>query len=399
LSDYPQWRGPRRDGISPERGLLSAWPTGGPKLLWQRKDIGYGYGSPSVVGNRVLVLGNEGTDNEFVQALDSRSGRTLWKIRVGKVGNPDQQPSYPGARTTPTVDGKLVYALGSDGDLVCLDINSGKTLWTKHLRTDFGGTPGIWAYSESPLVDGDRVIVTPGGAEKTLVALNKKTGAVLWTSAIPEGEKGASYSSAVVATIGGVRQYIQFLPKGVVGLEALSGRVLWRYKNTVDPRFGMNAQTPVVLGDSVYTAAGNSGGLVNLVRTGAGFDAQERWLVRNTPCTLGGTVFFGGNLYGTNYRELVCTSAAGKILWQSECVGAASVCLAEGNLYVHGESGEVALVEASPLGFKEKGRFTPGERPEHLRGRMEKSWAYPVVADKKLWLRDVGTLWCYDIGR
>ncbi len=399
MSDYSQWRGPRRDGVSLERGLLPAWPTGGPKLLWQRKDIGYGYGSPSVVGKRALVLGNEGTDNEFVQALDVTTGKTLWKSKIGKVGNPDQQPSYPGARSTPTIDGRFVYALGSDGDLVCLELSSGRTLWTKNLRRDFGGAPGVWAYAESPLIDGDKVVVTPGGAEKTIVALNKKTGAPLWTSAIPEGEKGASYASAVVSTAGGIRQYVQFLPKGLVSVEATSGRVLWRYKNTVDPRFGMNAQTPVVLGDGVYSAAGNSGGLVNVVRNGATLDAQERWLVRNAPCTLGGTVSLDGNLYGTNFRELVCASAAGKILWQSECVGAASVCIAEGNLYVHGESGAVALVEASPMGFKEKGRFTPGERPEHLRGQMEKSWAYPVVADRKLLLRDVGTLWCYDIGR
>ena len=186
--DWPQWRGPNRNGISSETGLLKQWPAEGPKLLWQLKDIGDGYSTPAVVGNRIYLMSNRGLDNEFVQALSTQDGKVIWTTRVGNVGNPNQNPPYPKARSTPTIDGNSIYALSSDGDLVCLETKSGKIRWQKNLRKDFGGQPGEWAYSESPLVDGDVVVVTPGGAASTIVALNKRTGAVIWKSAVPGGD-------------------------------------------------------------------------------------------------------------------------------------------------------------------------------------------------------------------
>ncbi|MGC4046936.1 MAG: PQQ-binding-like beta-propeller repeat protein [Armatimonas sp.] len=395
MSDYPQWRGPKRDGVAEEKNLLKSWPTSGPKLVWQSKMAGYGYGSPSVVGDRLYVIGNEGAADEFLQAIDARSGRPLWKVRLGAVGNPDQQPNFPGARSTPTVDGKSIYALSSAGDLLCIDAPTGKSRWKKSLRKDFGGVPGAWAYAESPLIDGDKLIVTPGGPDATIVALNKTMGEVIWKCKAADGERSAAYSSAVVTELEGVRQYVQFLPKGLVGVDAKTGNVLWRFNGTIDLSYGMNAQTPIVEKGLVYSAAGNRGGTVRLTAAGA----TQVWVQRNAPCALGGTVLSEGYLYGTNQRELVCVElASGKTAWSNPCVGAASLCLANGLLFLHGENGEVALVDANPKGYTERGRFTPSNRPERLRGPMEKAWAYPVVADGRLYLRDVGTLWVYEIG-
>jgi len=200
-SDWPQWRGPKRDGISQEKGLLKQWPTEGPKLLWQVNDIGDGYSTPAVVGPRLYLMGNRGYENEFVQALSTVDGKPIWTTRVGNVGNA-KDFLYSKARSTPTVDGNFLYALGSDGDLVCLETKSGKIRWQKNIKKEFEGKPGVWAYAESPLVDGDVVMVTPGGAQATLVALNKKTGAVIWKAAVPDGDP-AGYASAMVVEAGG----------------------------------------------------------------------------------------------------------------------------------------------------------------------------------------------------
>jgi outer membrane protein assembly factor BamB len=231
-SDWPQWRGPQRNGVSQEKGLLKQWPAEGPKLLWQANDIGDGYSTPSVVGMRIYVMSNRGFENEFVQALSTQDGKPVWTTRVGNVGSPNDF-LYGKARSTPTVDGDSIYALGSDGDLACLETASGKIRWQKSIRKEFGGTPGVWAYAESPLVDGDVVVVTPGGSQATIVALNKKTGAVVWTSAVPGGDP-AGYASAIVVQAGGRRQYVQFLSKGIVGVDAKTGQFLWRYSEVAN---------------------------------------------------------------------------------------------------------------------------------------------------------------------
>src|ERR1043165_9919380 len=166
--DWPQWRGPQRDGISQEKGLLAEWPKDGPKMMWQRTDIGSGYSTPAVAGDRIYILSNEGNEDEFVQALDAKNGTRVWRTRLGKSGNPEQKPTYVGSRSTPTVDGDVLFALGSDGDLACVETAKGTVRWQKNLRTEFGGKPGIWAYSESPLIDGDALICSPGGSSATM---------------------------------------------------------------------------------------------------------------------------------------------------------------------------------------------------------------------------------------
>jgi outer membrane protein assembly factor BamB len=394
-ANWPQWRGPQRNGISQETGLLTEWPEGGPTLLWQKPDLGGGYSTPAVVGNRLYILGSAGLDNEFVQALNvEKNGEPIWKRRVGNVGEPEQRPPYPGARSTPTVDGDRLYVLGSDGDLLCLNAESGDVVWQKSLRTDFGGDPGEWAYSESPLVDGDTLVVTPGGAEATIVALDKHTGDPVWKTPTEGGEE-AAYSSVVISNAGGVKQYVQFLGKGLVGVDAATGKILWRYNRTAEGS-PANIPTPLVHGDYVYTASGRGGGaLIKLNKTPEGFVVEEKYHDGNLPKAIGGTVLVGDYIYGTTNDALKCIElATGEVKWQDRALGAASICVAEGYLYLHGENGEVALVEATPEGYREKGRFTPPGAPD--RG-SSKAWAYPVVADGKLFIYDTGVLWCFAI--
>ena len=393
-ADWPQWRGPQRNGISAETGLLAEWPKEGPRLVWQVKDIGSGYSTPAVVGDRLYLLSNQGTNDEFVQALDAKDGKRVWSQRIGKVGNPDQQPNYPAARSTPTVDGDWLFALGSDGDLACLERETGKVRWQKNIRTDYGGQPGIWAYSESPLIDGENLVCTPGGSNATLVALIKKTGERIWKCSISDGEQ-AAYTSAQVIEVGGVRQYIQMLQKGLVGVEAKTGKLLWRYNRTAKGSPAV-IPTPVADKDFIYSAGAMAGGGgVRLKADGGAFEAEQVYFSPKMPTSVGGVVKVGEYLYGTSAAGLLCLEfTTGTVKWDDRSVGAASLCYADGRLYLHGENGEVALVEATPEAYHEMGRFKPMDPPD--RG-ASKAWAYPVVANGRLYIRDIGTLWCYEV--
>ena len=394
--DWPQWRGPQRNSISQEAGLLKEWPKEGPKLLWKITNAGSGYSTPAVVGDRLYLLGNEGLDNEFVAALAVKDGKRVWSTRLGKVGNPQMKPNFPAARSTPTVEGEVLYALGSDGDLACVETGTGKVRWQKNFRTDFGGKPGAWAYAESPLIDGDNLICTPGGSEATLVALNKKTGVVIWKCALPEGDE-AGYASAIIVEVSGVRQCVQLVQKGLVGVDAKTGKFLWRYGKAVS-RYGANIPSPVASDGYVYTAAaGTGGGLVKLKANDGGVEAAEVYFEAKFPTAIGGAVRIGDSLYGTTAEAMLCLEfVTGKVQWQERGLGAASLCYADGRLYLHGENGDVALVEPSPDSYREKGRFTPPDQPKKA-NPMEKAWAYPVVVHGCLYIRDHGTLWCYDV--
>ena len=394
-ADWPQWRGPQRTGISAETGLLREWPAAGPKLLWRIDNAGGGYSTPAVVGDRLYLVANEGLPNEFVRALNVADGKVVWSTRIGKVGNPQQSPSYPGARSTPTIDAGVVYALGSDGDLVALDQTTGQLRWKKNLRTDFGGEPGEWAYSESPLVDGDTLVVTPGG-RTSVVALNKRTGDVIWRSAVP-GNEPAGYASIAVVQAGGVKQYVTFLQKGVVGVDARTGAFLWRDNRTAEGS-AANIPTPVVSGGDVYNATGQGGGaLVKLGAAAGKVTAQPLYHEKRLPGSNGGSIVLDGYLYGTNTAALMCVDfATGAVKWQERGIGTAALAFADGRLYLHGENGDVALVEPSPAGYREKGRFTPSGAPD--RG-PSKAWPHPVVANGRLYIRDLNVLWAYDVRR
>jgi outer membrane protein assembly factor BamB len=395
-ANWPQWRGPERDGVSKEKGLLQQWPADGPPLVWRVDKLGDGYSTPAVAGDRIYLVSNEGLEDEYVQALDTKDGSRVWKQRIGNVGEPKQQPSYPSARSTPTIDGDVLYALGSDGDLACLDRNTGQIRWQKNIRTEFGGKPGEWAYSESPLVDGDAVVVTPGGADATLVALDKTTGELIRKMPVPGGDD-AAYASIVIMEHDGSKQYVQFLAKGVVGIDANTGKFLWRYDRTAAGS-PANIGTPVVKDGMVFTGAHRAGsGAVAIKKTPEGFVVEEKYFDAKLPSAIGGSVLVGDYLYGTNRTSMTCTDfATGEVKWTHERdFSPASLCFADGRLYVHSEnSGELVLVEATPEEYREKGRFTPSDQPD--KGQSH-AWSYPAVADGRLYIHDWGTLWCYDV--
>jgi len=395
-ADWPQWRGPHRNGQSAETGLLQSWPKEGPQLLWQVKDLDSGYSTPSVVGDRIYLISNEGLENEFALALSAKDGRRVWSAKLGAVGNPKQEPNYPAARSTPAVDGKFVYALSSDGMLVCLETANGQERWRKSLRVDFGGHPGDWAYSESPLIDGEALICTPGGSNATMIALSKTTGAVIWKCAL-SGKDDASYASPIRFESGGVKQYVQFLQLGLVGVDAKTGKLLWRYERSAKDSPAI-VITPLADASCIYSGAFRVGGaLVKPVKKNDAFVAEEVYFNNKLPVGLGGVVKAGDYIYGSSGTSVMCVEfKTGAIKWEERGIGPSSWLVADGRLYLHAESGDVALLEPTPDAYREKGRFTPPDGPARL-SQMEKAWAYPVVADGRLYIRDQGSLWCYDV--
>jgi outer membrane protein assembly factor BamB len=389
--DWPSWRGPDRTGVSRETGLLKQWPEGGPKLLWKATGLGGGYATPSVAGGRLFVLGSKGQE-EYLLALDIQDGKLLWSTQVGAVGKNDG-PNYPGPRSTPTVDGDLLYALGSAGDLVCAATATGTILWRKQLVKDFEGSKPIWAYAESPLVDGDVLVCTPGGPTATMVALNKKTGAVLWKTEKPEAN-GPGYASAIVIEVDGIKQYIQFLGSGLIGVSAQDGRLLWRYNRHIG---GPSCATPIFHDGYLFSTANggdDAGGdaLLRLSADGSEMRVQQIYLLRWIMSHHGGVLRIGEFLYGTTGAALVCVDfKTGKRRWQERSVGRGSQIAADGHLYVRNEQGVVALVEATPDGYTEKGRLRQPERSRFA------TFCHPVVASGRLYLRDEDMLFCYDV--
>jgi outer membrane protein assembly factor BamB len=385
-AEWPQWRGPNRDNLSRETGLLKEWPEGGPPLAWKAKGIGRGYSTVSVAGGRIFTMG-DGGDASYVHALSPDGGRRLWSAKVGKPGG-----DYPGTRSTPTVDGGRVYALGQHGDLVCLDAASGREQWRKSFTKDFGGKMmSGWGYAESVLVDGDHVVCTPGGPKGTIVALDKDTGKTVWrTKGFTDS---AAYCSIVVAEIGGVRQYVQMTDAGVVGVAADGGKVLWRA-----PRKGETAviPTPLVKGELVFVSSGYGVGC-NLFRitptSGGKLNAEQVYQNNEMENHHGGMVVVGDHVYGSSDPGILkCVELkTGKEVWHDRSVGKGSVAYADGNLYLRGEAGPVALVEATPAGYREKGTF---EQPDRSH---DAAWPHPVVAGGKLYLRDQDVLLCYDV--
>jgi outer membrane protein assembly factor BamB len=389
--DWPGWRGPERTGVSVEKGLLASWPEGGPKLLWTATGLGNGYASPAVVGGRIFVLGGKDGD-EYVRALSVEGGKPLWAVKIGKVGE-NTGPNYPGARATPTVQGDRLWALGSDGDLACLRTEDGKLLWHKHLERDFEGARGSWAYGESPLIDGDLVVCTPGGPKATLLALSKGTGKVVWKTA-KEEYNVVGYASPIVAHAGKRKLYVQFLGPGVIGVDAATGKMLFWYRGNVG---GVSAVTPIYHDGHVFVTAGGIGtaggdALLRLVESGAGVEAKEVYLRRAMMAFHGGVVRVGEHLYGTGGVGLVCLEfRTGKVKWRHRSIGQGSLVAAEGRLYLRGTQGQMALVEATPEGYREKGRFKQPRRTGFA------TFAHPVVANGRLYLRDDDLLFCYDI--
>ena len=385
LTDWPQWQGPQRTGLSTETGLLKAWPEGGPKVVWSIKDIGAGYGSMAIKGNSVLVQGTQGS-NSVVYCLDRASGKQVW-MRV--LGAMIKEGRGHGPRGTPTIDGNNVYALSESGDLACLKFSDGAVIWQRNILLEFKGRNIKWLVSESPLVDGDNLIVMPGGSEAGIVALNKTTGKTVWQTKDLSDEAG--YASSMVANIHGVRTIFGFTAKGAVGIRANDGKLMWRYDKVANRT--ANITTPIIHDNKVfYTSAYGTGcALLDLKKEGDEIKANEIYFNSDMMNHHGGVVLVNGYLYGFSNAILTCMEfATGKVMWKDRSVGKGTLTYADGHLYMLGEGNTAGLAEATPSGYKEKGRF-------NIADSGWPSWAHPVVAGSKLYLRNQGVLTCYDI--
>lgn len=378
-ADWPQWRGPNRDGLSAETGLLTSWPAGGPRVLWRATGLGEGYSSMSVAGGRVFTQG-QNSSQEFVLAFDAKTGARVWLTFTGR---PFRESRGNGPRGTPTIDGDRLYAMAADGTLVSLEAATGKVIWSQNVVQKYGGSIIPWGMSESPLIDGSRVIVTPGGRGASVVALNKADGTLVWKG----GSDLAGYASAVAADIGGVRQIITLTNDAALGLRADSGQVLWRYTKVANNT--ANIATPIVQNGHVFFSTSYDTGAALLRIDARG--ASEVYFTRRMKNHYSTSVLIGDVLYG--FDDSILTAMrfmTGDVLWRHRSVGKGSVIYADKHLYVLSEDGAVALVEASRDQYREVSRF---DIPS---GRYP-TWAPPVVANGQLYIREQDRLVAFDI--
>lgn len=389
--DWPQWRGPDRDGHSSDTGLLKHWPESGPKLVWKATGLGSGYTSVSVVGDRLFAMGDLG-DANYLIAIRRTDGEILWKKKVGKSGAPGWG-GFAGPRCTPTVADKRVIAVGQYGEVLCADADTGAEIWRKDYAKDFGGPLPEWGFAGMPLIDGDKVILMPGGKKGDLVAVNKKTGKLIWRS--KDLTDSIHYSSPIVVEIGGVRQIIQLTDASVAGIRASNGRLLWRVA-----RKGATAviPTPIYHDGQVYVTSGYGAGcnLFKITANHGKFSAEQSYANKVMTNHHGGVVLVGKNLYGfSDGKGWTCQDfQTGKDIWRQQGkLGKGSLVYADGLLYLRAEDGRgtVAIIEASPDGYKELSRFDPPDRSD------KNSWPHPVVTDGHLYLRDQDVLQCYDV--
>ena len=389
--DWPQWRGPNRDDVSQEKGLLSQWPDGGPDRLWLFTGAGLGYSGMSIVGDTLYTMGAR-EDQEFLIAVDVIRGAEKWSVPVGaiyKEGHGD------GPRGTPTVDSDRVYALSGNGTLACVAAADGKLKWKVEMTALGGRRPG-WGYCESVLVDGDQVVCLPGGSNGAVAALDKQTGEVKWQS--KDYTEGAQYSSLIAIEHNGKRQYVALTQKKVAGIDAASGDVLW-----TSDWHGKTAvvTTPIFHDGHVYIASGYGEGckLIKLEADGSATDVYDNKTMVNHH---GGVVRIRNHLYGySDGKGWVCQDfLGGDIVWnERQKMGKGSLTYADGRLYLLDEKkGTVALIAASPAGYEEHGRFVlePQSQQRNPRGAV---WTHPVVANGKLYIRDQDHLFCFDIRR
>lgn len=409
--DWPQWRGPHRDGVSAEKNLLQKWPEAGPTKLWTVSGLGGGYSTPSVADGLIYGMGKKGGDPtkkrgtggiDHVWARNEKDGSLAWSTPIGDIPNVGYDE---GGRSTPTFAKGKLYAVSMGGDLLCLDAKTGKEIWRKNYVKDFGGSIQAWGYSESVLVDGDAVVGTPCSAKAAIVKFNAETGEVIWQAAVPNPGGAGGYSSPIKATIDGVEMYINLLGKsgGVVGVDAKSGKLLWRYTRVMNGT--ANIPTVVVRGNLVFCSTGYADGgsaLLELVKSGDKFEAKELkyHAAKELQNHHGGMVLVGDHLYlgrGHNNGLPTCVEfKTGSIVWAEDSGagrgnGSGCVTAADGMIYFRYQNGVVALVKATSSGFELNGRFAipePSGKP---------SWPHPVIANGKLYIRDQDKLHCYNV--
>jgi len=415
--DWPQWQGPDRNAISKETGLLKEWPKDGPPLAWKNTKLGGGYSAPSIAAGKIYGMSRRG-DDEVVWALSESDGKELWATPIGHPPSQRMQQGQEGPGCTPTVDGERIYVISNGGELACLSLD-GKVIWQKSFTRDFGGTPPMWVYRESPLIDGAKVIATPGAPDALMVALDKLTGNTIWKTKAPAppapessgaaprrgrggfSQGGAAYASAIAIDFEGQRQYVQLTSNALIGVAASDGKFLWQYAKPAN-RAGINCTTPLYSDGKIFasSAYGAGGGLVKLTKdpTGA-IKAEEVWFTQKMQNHHGGVILLDGFLYGANGGNeggaLVCLDfATGEVLWNERNERRApkgSITLADGRLYYRCEDGVMLLIEPSSKQYLERGRFSQPDRTN------APAWSHPIISNGKLYLRDQDLLLCYDV--
>ena len=388
-ADWPQWRGPARDDISPDKSILNPWPEKGPKQDWVNKDAGLGYAGFSVVGDSLFTMGAV-DGGEQVLCLNAMTGAKKWAVQLDGKVYPNQWGDGP--RSTPTVHGDHLYALSANGILGCLSAKDGSLVWKADLVGELGGKLQDWGYTESVLIDGDKVICTPGGSKGTMAALDRKTGKVLWRST--GVTEAAQYSSPILITHDGKRQVVQLLTKKVIGVDPDNGGLLWEANF---PGRVAVIPTPIYKDGYLFITAGYSVGC-QLLKLGG--KTPELVYENNTLVNHhGGVILVDGKLYGHSDKGgWTCQDfLTGETVWKDKSLGKGAVGYAAGHLVcLDEESGVVALVEASPAGWKEKSRFTLAPQTAQ-RKPQGKIWVHPVIVNGKLYLRDQELIHCYDV--
>ena len=372
-ADWPQFRGPNRDGISPETAVLKSWPGSGPRVLW-KIPLGEGFSQVTAVNNRLYVFYGSGSD-EVAAALDAATGKQLWRVRVDRKFMSDQGN---GPRSTPTVDGDLVYVLSAAGKLAALKAANGQTAWQHDLKAEYGATAPDWGISTSPLVEGNLLIVNVGGSNnRSVMAFDKKTGKPVWSSL---GD-GAGYSAPIAITVGGVRQIIVFTAGAVVSISPKDGKQYWRVPWRTD--WDVNAATPIFFPpDKLFISSGYDTGaaLFQIKAAGNQASATEIWRNRGMKNQFSSSILHQGVLYGFDNATFKAIDAAtGAERWKQRGLGHGSLILAGGNLIVFSESGTLALLEATPKEFKQLGA---------IRVLEGKCWTAPTLANGRLYLRN-----------
>ncbi|WP_145247068.1 PQQ-binding-like beta-propeller repeat protein [Aeoliella mucimassa] len=421
-TDWPQWQGPNRDAESTESGLLQEWPEGGPALAWRVDNLGGGDSAPSIVDGCLYGMSNR-DGQEIVWALSEADGKELWTSSIGPAVEQRMPQSKEGPGGTPTVDGDHLYVVGMGGTIACLERDGGKVVWKRSMTEDFGGIVPPWSYRESPLVDGEKVLCTPGATDAMVVALNKQSGETIWTTKMPAEEpkpeqpaeeeggrrrgrggfgrgpsSGAAYSSPIAIEVDGERQYVQFVAKSVLGVSADDGKLLWEYAKPANSN-RINCSTPLYKDGLVFAASayGNGGGAVKLSKNDDGtFTADEVYFTNKMQNHHGGMIVVDGCLYGANGGNgggfMACLDfQTGDVHWRERDAPKGSLAYADGRLYLRTENGKVMLIEPSSEELLIRGEFEQPDRAD------APAWAHPVIANGKLYIRDQGLLLCYDI--
>lgn len=386
---WPQFHGPNRDSISEEKSLLQKWPEGGPGLVWTAKGLGHGFSTVSIAEGSIYTAGNI-EDDTIITALDM-GGAIRWQVKNGKAWT--TAPAYPGTRGTPTVNDGRVYHESPHGNVICLDAKTGETVWELNILDTFNAKNIRWALAESLLIDGDNVICNPGGPQASLVALNKRTGAVVWKA--PSTNEAAGYASPILFEHEGLRIIAALTSRSIIGVNADTGQLLWQIDH--ESYTDQNTLMPIFHEGELFVSTIRSNSAKWKVRVeNGGASLEEVWRTEDFDNHHGGVVLVKGNIYGTstsrNRNKWICLDwETGEIEHMDQGVGKGSCMYADGMLYTLGENGTMGLVRPTTSGHETVSAFSIPE------GGEGKSWAHPVVTGGRLYIRHGAFLYSYDV--